>query len=155
MRMTFLYRTPNVWTPALHKPVEGHIITEVGNFNWLRKDSQSTYSASDSTRVAHCAGVLIGARCLFRLPSPFSKSLLPPSSSQTEDTASHGVCSPSTWTGPMSKKSFIPNFSVLFLEKFQSFNPKGWETVPSAQMWKIKRKPDLPILLQDQVLQCE
>lgn len=155
MSMTFLYRTPSVWTPALHKPVEGHIITEVGNFNWLRKDSQSTYSASDSTRVAHRAGVLIGARCLFRLPSPFSKSLLPPSSSQTEDTASHGACSPSAWTVPVSKNKLHTQLLCTVSGEISVLQTAGLRNSTFSPDVKKKRKPDLPILLQDEVLQCE
>lgn len=66
---------------SLLKPFEGHIITEMSNFN-LCKDCESTSFASDSTRAAYCMAELISVRCLFSMPSPFSKSLLPPVSSQ-------------------------------------------------------------------------
>lgn len=139
MRMTFLHRTPNVWTPALHQPVEGHIITEVGNFNRLRKDSESTYSASDRARELHTAleysPVLdVYSDCQLLFPRVCYPQAAP--KRRTLPPVEYVLLQPELV--PCQRTSFIPNFAVLFLEKFQSFKPKGWETVPSAQTWKEK-----------------
>lgn len=103
MRMTFLHRTTISWTLSLHKPFEGHIITEVGNFSRLSKDSESAYSASDRAQVLHTA---LECLSMFSVYSECQGLLLPPSSSQMVDAVSHAVRFPSTFTGPMSKNKY-------------------------------------------------
>lgn len=47
-------QTPISWTLSLCTPFEGHVIIEVGNFNWQCKD-ESTYSPSERAQELHTA----------------------------------------------------------------------------------------------------